>query len=72
MMWAIRLVLGLVAAWVVVSRVFGRAGQRVFGSVLSFALDAVGVLLVVGFVVWIGGTVWRGVRWVTGRSEDRG
>lgn len=69
--WAARLVLGLAAGWVVRSLAFGRAGQRLFGGVLSFALDALGVLLVVGFFVWIGGSVWRGARWVAGRSEGR-
>lgn len=57
-----RLVLGLVAAWVVVSLVFGRAGQHALGGLLGFVWDAFNVLLVVGFFVGIGVALVRGAR----------
>ena len=67
----IRVVFGLAAAWVVLSLVFGRSGQHLFGSLLSFALDAVGVLLVVGGFLWAGSLLVRGGRAI-GRMGRRG
>ena len=67
----IRVVFGLAAAWVVLSLVFGRSGQHLFGSLLSVALDAIGVLMVVGGFLWVGSLLIRGGRAI-GRVGRRG
>ena len=71
MRWGVRVVIGLGALWFALSLLFGRAGARLFGGLLSFLLDAVGVLIVVGCFAWIGSTLWRAGRWVAGRGDAR-
>lgn len=68
MVWGVRVVLGLALVWVVLAKVFGAAGSRAFGSLLSLAWHAFEVGLVLGFFLWIGQRLWRGVRWLAGRS----
>lgn len=60
--FGLRVVFGLAAAWVVLSLVFGRSGQHVFGSIVGFLWSAFNVLLVVGFFLWIGSFFVRGAR----------
>ena len=60
--WGVRILLGIAAAWVLLSLVFGQAGQRLFGSLLGFAWDALGALMVLGAVVWVGSVLLRGAR----------
>ncbi len=66
-----RLVLGLAAAWVVASLLFGRAGQHAFAGLLGLLWDALNVLLVVGFFVGVGVALVRGARAITRFSRDR-
>lgn len=72
------LVFALVGAWVVLSLLFGQAGSRVFGRAFAWALDALGVLIVVGGGLAIVGVVLRGARRLgllgraTSESRSRG
>jgi hypothetical protein len=66
--WAIGVVCALAATWVLLSLAFGPAGSRLFGRLLALAWQAIEVALLLGFFVGIGLAVWRGVRWLTGRS----
>ena len=65
----IGVVLGLAAVWVVLGLVFGRAGHRLFGSLLGFIWDALNVLLVVGAVAGVLVVVVRVGRTVFGVSR---
>lgn len=67
MVWGVRVVLGLALVWVVLTKLFGAAGSRFFGGMLAFAWNAFEVVLVLGFFLLIGQTLWRGLRWLAGR-----
>lgn len=65
--WDLRVVGGVALAWVVLATLFGTAGTRVFGGLLSLAWGALEVVLVLGFFLVIGQALWRGVRRLAGR-----
>lgn len=67
--WGVRLVLGIGAAWLVLSLLFGSAGTRLLGRLLGFGWDALGVLFVVGAALWVGRGLWRVVTWILRRSD---
>ncbi len=64
------LVLGLAAAWVLISLVFGRIGQRVFGSVLGFAWEVLNFVFVIAAIVGVVVLGFRMVRSILGLGRQ--